>query len=221
MNHAIPAVYRGIEYRSRLEARWAAFFDETGWKHTYEPFDGTGYIPDFLIHGAPPFLAEIKPAVTEDDYRAPIPKIETGLNGCWDHDILILGADPLPILDTSCGSGDHPAAGVLGQRYATVDAMMLGGVRTEMDSYLQLPPAFQQHATWVTLREPGWNYATACWFRCCLCGAVCVYHSEQDWGGRPCGHYWGDQHLGHIEPFEIEDPWAEACNAVKWYGADA
>jgi hypothetical protein len=35
MNHAIPAVYRGIEYRSRLEARWAAFFDETGWKHTY------------------------------------------------------------------------------------------------------------------------------------------------------------------------------------------
>jgi hypothetical protein len=24
---AIPTIYQGVEYRSRLEARWAAFFD--------------------------------------------------------------------------------------------------------------------------------------------------------------------------------------------------
>lgn len=63
MNHAIATLYSGIEYRSRLEARWAAFFDEIGWRHTYEPFDGDGYIPDFLIHGTRPLLVEVKPAV--------------------------------------------------------------------------------------------------------------------------------------------------------------
>ena len=65
MTHAIPTRYRGIEYRSRLEARWAAFFDGIGWQFTYEPFDGDGYIPDFLIHGDQPLLVEVKPAVTQ------------------------------------------------------------------------------------------------------------------------------------------------------------
>ena len=96
MSHAIPTIYEGIEYRSRLEARWAAMFDQIGWKFTYEPFDTAGYIPDFLIHGPAPLLVEIKPAVTEADYHAPIPKVTAGLKGHWDHDILILGADPMP-----------------------------------------------------------------------------------------------------------------------------
>jgi hypothetical protein len=45
---AFPTVYRGLEYRSRLEARWAAFFDQIRWDFTYEPFDGNGCIPDWL-----------------------------------------------------------------------------------------------------------------------------------------------------------------------------
>lgn len=35
-NTGIPTVYKGIEYRSMLEARWAAFFDRIGWEHTYD-----------------------------------------------------------------------------------------------------------------------------------------------------------------------------------------
>jgi hypothetical protein len=31
---AIPTMHGGIEYRSRLEARWAAFFDELHWLRT-------------------------------------------------------------------------------------------------------------------------------------------------------------------------------------------
>ena len=34
---AIPTTYRGIRMRSRLEARWAAFFDRLGWEWEYEP----------------------------------------------------------------------------------------------------------------------------------------------------------------------------------------
>lgn len=54
---AIPTLYKGIEFRSRLEARWAVFFDACGLDWDYEPEgfilpDGSWYLPDFLIHNA-------------------------------------------------------------------------------------------------------------------------------------------------------------------------
>ncbi len=45
MIRAIETVYAGTHFRSRLESRWAAFFDRIGWKWTYEPIDANGYIP--------------------------------------------------------------------------------------------------------------------------------------------------------------------------------
>jgi hypothetical protein len=61
----IPTVYQGYEFRSRLEARWAAFFDQLGWAWEFEPFDLDGWIPDFqLADFAEPMLVEIKPAAT-------------------------------------------------------------------------------------------------------------------------------------------------------------
>lgn len=50
---AIQTHYAGCRFRSRLEARWAAFFDhlKIGWR--YEPqgftFGGRRYLPDFLL----------------------------------------------------------------------------------------------------------------------------------------------------------------------------
>ena len=32
-----PTLYNGRRYRSRLEARWAAFFDLVRWPFEYEP----------------------------------------------------------------------------------------------------------------------------------------------------------------------------------------
>ncbi len=51
---AIPSVYRNCEYKSRLEAHWAVFFDEHGVEFVYEPHrllfaDGVVYIPDFYL----------------------------------------------------------------------------------------------------------------------------------------------------------------------------
>lgn len=48
---AKPTVYKGIKFRSRLEARWAAMFDQLGWTWEYEPEIDGAYIPDFLLHG--------------------------------------------------------------------------------------------------------------------------------------------------------------------------
>lgn len=62
---AIPTEYRGRIYRSRLEARWAAFFDRLGLAHEYEPFDLGAWSPDFLLTDINT-LVEVKP-LTEFD----------------------------------------------------------------------------------------------------------------------------------------------------------
>ena len=64
---AIQTVYKGYRFRSRLEARWAVFFDALGiaWEYEKEGFqlsDGEWYLPDFWL---PSFCggmwAEVKP----------------------------------------------------------------------------------------------------------------------------------------------------------------
>ena len=51
---SIETQYNGYRFRSRLEARWAVFFDAAGIKYEYEPEgfeleDGTRYLPDFYL----------------------------------------------------------------------------------------------------------------------------------------------------------------------------
>lgn len=70
---AIETEYDGHRFRSRLEARWAVFFNAVGLTYEYEiegfEMDGTRYIPDFYIpslnrwfeiKGKPLSLNEIK-----------------------------------------------------------------------------------------------------------------------------------------------------------------
>ena len=54
MIKAIETIYKGYRFRSRLEARWAVFFDALGVRYEYEPegFDlgnGMYYLPDFRL----------------------------------------------------------------------------------------------------------------------------------------------------------------------------
>jgi hypothetical protein len=59
---AKPTRYNGTAFRSRLEARWAAFFDLAGWRWEYEPLDLRGWVPDFALIGKPrPIFVEVKP----------------------------------------------------------------------------------------------------------------------------------------------------------------
>lgn len=94
----IPTVYRHTRFRSRLEARWAAFFDLIGWRWTYEPFDGNGYIPDFVIEGDRTFAVEIKPASTSNEFFAPTAKVCKGLDGVWSGGVVVLGMSPMGYL---------------------------------------------------------------------------------------------------------------------------
>jgi hypothetical protein len=51
----IETYYKGYRFRSRLEARWAVFFDALGIKYQYEPQGfrmvyGMRYLPDFALY---------------------------------------------------------------------------------------------------------------------------------------------------------------------------
>lgn len=70
----IETEYNGYRFRSRLEARWAVFFDAVGIKYEYEPEgynlpNGTRYLPDFYL---PDFniFAEVKASRDKDDGKA-------------------------------------------------------------------------------------------------------------------------------------------------------
>ncbi len=86
---AYPTRHNGVLYRSRLEARWAAFFDLLGWPYAYEPFDLKGYIPDFVLQFHEPLLVEVKPELYFKDLEQHAGKIK--VSG-WDKEILIVGA---------------------------------------------------------------------------------------------------------------------------------
>ena len=65
---SIETVYRGIRFRSRLEARWAVFFDSLGicWQYEMEGYRSGSvyYLPDFKtddILGAASSFFEVKP----------------------------------------------------------------------------------------------------------------------------------------------------------------
>ncbi len=98
---AIPTFYDRIEYRSRLEARWAVFFDQLGWQYIYEPFDADHYIPDFIIHGDGPLLVEIKPVVTQEEYKDVLTEVDHRLgddddDGAWRNGVVVFGVSPQP-----------------------------------------------------------------------------------------------------------------------------
>jgi hypothetical protein len=68
----IETIYKGYRFRSRLEARWAVFFDALGIPYDYEPegFDlgGIWYLPDFLLTKRQPRIwVEIKPEVPKSE----------------------------------------------------------------------------------------------------------------------------------------------------------
>ena len=97
---AIETEYNGYKFRSRLEARWAVFFDAMKIPYEYEPEgykfeDGTLYLPDFRIqvrHRSytdewEPVFAEIKGLMSQRD-KQKIEKLSEY------HPVIVLGNLP-------------------------------------------------------------------------------------------------------------------------------
>lgn len=73
MIKAIETSYKGYRFRSRLEARWAVFFDHLGLQWEYEPegFElngGVRYLPDFWLPELKTWV-EVKPVQPSREER--------------------------------------------------------------------------------------------------------------------------------------------------------
>lgn len=94
----IETLYKGYRFRSRLEARWAVFFDALGWKWEYEKegyefADGTRYLPDFWLPSPTTVWVEVKGQVCDNDWhKADLLAKESGYPV-----IMVFGFDSLPI----------------------------------------------------------------------------------------------------------------------------
>ena len=86
----IETTYQGYKFRSRLEARWAVFYDALGirWEYEREGFDldGIWYLPDFYLptHN---YWIEIKPdepSLESNEWRK-IARLAAALN----HEVFI------------------------------------------------------------------------------------------------------------------------------------
>ena len=85
---ARPTVYRGIQMRSRLEAKWAAAFDRKGRVWEYEPRcfanERGQYLPDFLVsddRGGMVYV-EIKPPLSVNEVIKAAERMEI----IWDSE---------------------------------------------------------------------------------------------------------------------------------------
>jgi len=104
----IPTEYNGINFRSRLEATWARFFDLCKWNWEYEPFDLDGYIPDFALLGHTTILVDVKPVLDVSALRQRAVELEAYAAG-MEFELLVLGAT---LIDSTVMHGK--AIGLLG-----------------------------------------------------------------------------------------------------------
>lgn len=105
----IETFYHGQRFRSRLEARWAVFFDACGAEWEYEPegFDvgnGVLYLPDFRLHnlqgrGGPTIWVEVKGHMTGEDAKKIKMFVGEDKNGLPINPLLILGNIPNSITE--------------------------------------------------------------------------------------------------------------------------
>jgi hypothetical protein len=139
MNNPIKAIetrYKGYRFRSRLEARWAVFFDALGFNWVYEPEglllpNGAHYLPDFAVtslQGRITFY-EIKPrGVTSDPkvdaYQSARKAYFSSLErsgGCSTlelPDLILLSGDPVDWVELlGPDGGVCPRCGVLTDQF--------------------------------------------------------------------------------------------------------
>lgn len=133
---AIPTRYNGRQYRSRLEARHAAFYDLLGFDFEYEPLDLNGWIPDFAIRGKETtLLVEVKPISEFDQQTFQKMRSASRWEQSWEQstELLLVGA----YLGQSTYCEDTITLGWLEENEQAVIGMWNGkyGLCSDLNSY--------------------------------------------------------------------------------------
>ena len=194
----IPTKYKGVQFRSRTEAKWAAFFDLIGWKWDYEPFDLDGWIPDFYIHGEKPLLIEVKAEMTYSPLLEHVPKIRAAKP---QYDVLIVGAVPiLEDIPTNSCYNFAPSRLVGPLLIATNKERVIKGVWSDCSG---------QNIQASTEHEPLSFYEGHFTCRCTPPGLA---SHESHYTIKSFNIDWPFEH----DVSGLTDSWAEACNEVQW-----
>jgi hypothetical protein len=181
---AIETVYAGCRFRSRLEARWAVFFDalEIKWQYEPEGFEDDGfsppvrYLPDFFLPTSETWV-EVKgsdAALRDDserlesflDFDCPMPFFTNSAddNDFWGrvcHGLLILGDIPY-VSKQTWGPVFHPIIqhheGLL-WHYAIFDnphpLVFSGNLNVTLMTYCGVPSWAKEWSTEPTLTNTG------------------------------------------------------------------
>ena len=115
----IETEWNGYRFRSRLEARWAVFFDTLGIPYEYEVqgyrIDGVSYLPDFWLPKQDCWF-EVKPEYPGDAYRQMLKRLAMLSGKCV---VIATQGDFRPVhtaFDPECG----PYGPFLGAKLATL-----------------------------------------------------------------------------------------------------
>jgi hypothetical protein len=164
---AIETRYAGCRFRSRLEARWAVFFDALGvkWEYEREGFDlgeGGYYLPDFWLPG-----------------------INAGEGGAWFE------------VKGSATSADESAGQIQALADATGFCVYCwaGAIPKATRDEFNCPclSSRQDGQGWVCFPDSGWDQYHV-WCRCPVCGMVGIEFSGE-WDRLDCQH--GDGYKGY------------------------
>ncbi len=186
----IPTIYKGIHFRSRLEAKWAYFFDLIGWPYQYEPFELDGYIPDFVLTFADPVLVEVKPVCSISEV---VEKCEKPIVTAWNENrrVLIVGGNIRH-------EQEHPKTGVKSVVF-NAGWFALGQDETDSDDNISPAPFMRcPHCRRIS------TYPSDGIRSCFLCGrSVRGYDTESSLFAN------GD----HVTLLNL---WQRACNAAQY-----
>lgn len=109
---AIQTVYNNYKFRSRLEARWAVFFDKLGINYEYESegyelSDGTRYLPDFYLPEEHVFI-EIKGEYPTEEYKK---MLGVFAESTGDALLLISGSPGKQVMELYCYDSTESTGG--------------------------------------------------------------------------------------------------------------
>lgn len=203
LTYNIPAIetkYRGMLFRSRLEARWAAFFDRAGWHWEYEPFDLHGWVPDFAIRAPSgparkPVLVEVKPIL--EMHGPTIERIERAISASGlDYEALLLGSSIV-----TDDAQRFAYVGWLGEHDLDDNGASVG--------VLNFAPALLvDHSS---LRD--WEESAR------RCGSMTLdfYHEDGFFGCRMSGFYDGNTVESHLAEYDdVQEYWGRAHAATQY-----
>jgi hypothetical protein len=197
----IPTTYHGVRFRSRLEARWAAFFDLLQWSWCYEPFDLDGWIPDFALKADRPILVEVKPYFSLSQFIER-PRYEHAMNASdyVTNELLLLGAD---LVEQDEGlhkrSDDDVCIGWLGERWIKP--------AHPIDRCFELAHLMQHQGRW------GFGHAQGSW--CSRFAIQCVDKEVAREEPNPCD-CWSYPNKLLCDADDAYAFWRAAGNLVQW-----